>query len=144
MPQMPALKSVLIKAGIVAAVGGAGSMLFLGGGRSVHIMGGAMAPMFVATAASLAASSVAAAYIVPYATQAMLRVSPGSTLSKIENMLIEPLLVGAVAVGVEAILSPDTMKDTSGIIGVVGLGIASQVGASYISEGSGLTATVLG
>jgi len=131
---MPSLQGQLAQAGVVAAVGGVLSVLVLSGMDGVAVTGGMVVPKFVAHAAVLGVSSIAAGYAIP----AMVPwVSAGSPqLKSFESLVLYPLVLGTISFGIESLAAPNAeVGGTGGAFKTVLVGSAAAIGASYVSEG---------
>ena len=139
---MASLKSALIKGSLVGAVGAVSSVLLLGGLESAPVFGTYLPKAFIHGVA-LAGSSVAATYAVPALVP---WVSAGSgQLKQFEKVVIEPLVLGAVFLGVESVVASGAeVQGTGGTLKEIAVGTGSAIAASYIAEGMGWIPTVLG
>ena len=139
---MASLKSALIKGSLVGAVGAVSSVLLLGGLESAPVFGTYLPKAFIHGVA-LAGSSVAATYAVPAIVP---WVSAGSgQLKQFEKVVIEPLVLGAVFLGVESVLAPGAeVQGQGGTFKEIAVGTGSAIAASYIANGMGWVPNVLG
>ena len=137
-----ALKANLSKAGLTAVVGGVLSAVVLGGMQPVPVMGGFWVPKGMVHAVALGGSSLAASYIVPKITP---YVSVGSPqLSRFDNLILEPLVLGAVFLAVESVAAPAAeIIGPMGTVRELAAGAAASVTASYVAQGMGWTPNVL-
>ena len=135
----------LSKAALVGASGAVLSVLVLGGLDSVQVTGGMWVPKFAIQGVVLGASSIAASYAVPKLTPYVAMGSP--QLQRFNSLILEPATLGLrlISMAVESIIAPDAAQSgTGGVLKTIMVGGAASVGAAYLSEGLGITETVLG
>ena len=139
---MGVLKGRLLKAGVVGAAGAVLSVAVLSGTAMVPIAGGVFLPKFVVHGVILAGSSIGASYIVPAVVP---WVSAGSApLKRFENLCIEPLVLGTVALVAESILAPSAqVVGPGGTVRTILVGSAASIGGAYFAEGLSLTESVI-
>ena len=137
------LNAMLMKGVVVGATGAVLSVLVLGGLQPIPIMGGMYVPKFAVHGVVLTASSVAAGYAVPALVPFVSIGSP--QLKSFENLVLEPLVLGAIFLGVESFVAPAAQVGGAGsLFANIAVGSAASIGAAYISEGMKWTETVLG
>ena len=136
------LKAKLEKAVFVALTGGVLSVIVLGGMQPVPMMGGMWAPKALVHAGVLGVSSVAASWIVPKVTP---YISVGSPqLQRFDRLVLEPAVLGLAFLAVESIVAPAAeVQGGSGTFREIAAGAVASVAASYLSEGLGITESVL-
>ena len=140
---MPTLKGKLSKAGLVGLTGAVLSVVVLGGMQPIPVMGGMWVPKAFAHGVVLSVSSRAASELVPRITPYISIGSP--QLTRFDNLVITPLVVGGVFLAVESIVAPAAeVQGTGGSLREIMAGAAASVFAGYVSEGMGFSETVMG
>ena len=136
------LKQKLEKAAFVAVTGGVLSVVVLGGLQPIPMMGGFWAPKALVHAGVLGVSSVAASYIVPKVTP---YISVGSPqLQRFDRLVLEPAVLGLAFLAVESVVAPAAeVQGGGGTFREISAGAVASIAASYLSEGLGLTDSVL-
>ena len=138
------LKGKLSKAGFVGLTGAVLSVVVLGGLQPVPIsMVGMWVPKALVHGVVLSVSSLAASEIVPRITPYISIGSP--QLTRFDDLVITPLVVGGVFLAVESIVAPAAeVQGTGGSLREIMAGAAASVFAGYVSEGMSWSETVMG
>ena len=135
------LKGNLAKASLVGVTGAVLSCVVLGGFQAVPVAG-MFLPKALVHGVALAGSSVAASYIVPRLTPYVSVNSP--QLSRFDALVLEPLVLGAVFLGVESVVSPAAeVQGPGGTFRELISGATASVVASYVSQGMGWAPSVI-
>ena len=139
---MGGLKGNLAKAGVVAAAGAVLSIAVLSGTSMVPVVGGVHLPKAVVHGIILGGSSIGASYIVPSIVP---WVSAGSPpLKRFELLVVEPLVLGTVALVAESLLAPAAqVVGPGGTVRTILVGSAASVLAGYVSEGMSWSDSVI-
>ena len=141
---MPSLKGKLSKAGLVGLTGAILSVVVLGGLQPIPVsLVGVWVPKALVHGVVLSVSSLAASEIVPRITPYISIGSP--QLTRFDDLVITPLVVGGVFLAVESIVAPAAeVQGTGGSLREIMAGAAASVFAGYVSEGMGFSETVMG
>ena len=130
------IKGGSLKAAATAVIGATASIILLDGMSGIHLLGVSM-PKFVATGGTLFVSSITADLVIPYITPyTNLGLSPA--LSKFENSVLKPVVVGAALVAVESILVPEAISENGGVFKNILLGGISSIGGYYILDANNI------
>ena len=130
------IKGGSLKAAATAAIGATASIVLFDGLSGVNVFSFAV-PKFVATGGTLFASSIAADFVIPMITPyTNLGLSPA--LSKFENSILKPVIVGAALVAIESIVAPEAIAQNGGVFKNIILGGVSNIGGYYILDSTGL------